>query len=455
MRRLICVLSLFFLAIVQGYGQAWEKYLAPGLTYRMEVDTQLPRVVHAFRVSLGSDKVSMRSEVAAQRVFGIPEGKGREELSAMISRTGAVGGINGDFFPFTGDPLGAMVRDGELVSKPDERRAVFGWGPKHAAIGKLKWTAAIRFESGETMPIQGINEECGENALTLNTRAAALAKAKSPCIYLPLILTDPRFGPNATVAGSAGTFAVDMEEVPVAANGAVLAAKGTRAEALGKIKPGTRFTIEVRTTGFDWTKITNVMSGGPMLVRTGSKFIDWESSGFGAAFANNRHPRTAVGRTKDGDLWLVTVDGRQTMSSGATLAEMADLMLSLGCDEAVNLDGGGSTTIAMLGSVLNRPSDGVERKISNAVLLFAPALEPAEGALVIAGPKQLPLTGIAQFRVLGADGQPVQNQEILWSATGDAWIDQGGNLRPIKAGKATIIAAIRGKRTTLEVAVGP
>lgn len=90
------------------------------------------------------------------------------------------------------------------------------------------------------------------------------------------------------------------------------------------------------------------------------------------SFAAARHPRTAVGWDVDaGVLWLVAVDGRQPpYSAGMSLPELADLFEALGVEEALNLDGGGSTAIVVQGSVVNRPSDAAgERPVVNALAL--------------------------------------------------------------------------------------
>jgi len=87
--------------------------------------------------------------------------------------------------------------------------------------------------------------------------------------------------------------------------------------------------------------------------------------------AAGRAPRTAIGITADHRLFLVTVDGRQPHHSiGMTLWELAQFMVQLGCQEAVNLDGGGSTTFVVRGRVVNRPSDGRERPISNIIAVI-------------------------------------------------------------------------------------
>ena len=104
-RSRICLSTLLGLTLLTGltgvsHAQTWEKLIMPGLTYRMEVDQATPRVVHALRYTPGNPFVHPRPEVAKLTVYEPDETKGREELSALVKRVNAVGGINGDFFPF-------------------------------------------------------------------------------------------------------------------------------------------------------------------------------------------------------------------------------------------------------------------------------------------------------------------------------------------------------------------
>jgi len=126
--------------------------------------------------------------------------------------------------------------------------------------------------------------------------------------------------------------------------------------------------------GWETTALPEVLSSGPLLVFGGEKETMVQQ-----AFNTNRHPRTAIGITKDRHLLLVTVDGRSSEAQGMSNEELAQLMLALGCTEALNLDGGGSTTmwIASKGTegIINYPSDNKaydqkgERAVANAVLI--------------------------------------------------------------------------------------
>jgi len=89
-------------------------------------------------------------------------------------------------------------------------------------------------------------------------------------------------------------------------------------------------------------------------------------SGTGTFFARN--PRTIAGRTANGTIVFATIDGRQPTSVGATLAETARIAHSLGMVDAVNLDGGGSTTMSVRGQLLNQPSGTGERAVGDALV---------------------------------------------------------------------------------------
>jgi exopolysaccharide biosynthesis protein len=82
-----------------------------------------------------------------------------------------------------------------------------------------------------------------------------------------------------------------------------------------------------------------------------------------------RHPRTAVAKLRDGKFLMITVDGRSESSGGISLYDLAKLLLELGAIDAMNLDGGGSTTMYLEGKVVNQPSDKEgERKVSDAII---------------------------------------------------------------------------------------
>lgn len=128
-------------------------------------------------------------------------------------------------------------------------------------------------------------------------------------------------------------------------------------------------------TYFDNT-VANVMTAGPMLLHDGKAVPQRDDR----TFVTYRHNRTALGIKSDGTVILFTVDGRMKMSKGMTLNELAQTLLWLGCANAINLDGGGSTTLYLRGypekGIVNYPTDNGrydhkgERKVSNVIMLI-------------------------------------------------------------------------------------
>ncbi|MCA1720853.1 MAG: phosphodiester glycosidase family protein [Actinobacteria bacterium] len=153
-----------------------------------------------------------------------------------------------------------------------------------------------------------------------------------------------------------------------------------------------------QSTGF--AGAVDVLGGNPMLVVNGVvKSADVD----GTDRFSGPNPRTAVGQTADGRLLLVVVDGREYgYSAGMTLRQLADFLLSLGSVNAINLDGGGSSTMWLNGVIANRPSDPTERPVSSALVVL-PGNDPGEAQLRVA-----PRTSNApQLQVQRAPEQPL------------------------------------------------
>jgi hypothetical protein len=164
---------------------------------------------------------------------------------------------------------------------------------------------------------------------------------------------------------------------PIPPGGSTLYGQGEGAQWLtAHARPGS--TVASSTSAADLqgrsvlSEGVSLIGGGPGLVQDGRPDIGLAASGFSSSALTHRDPRTLAGVGEDGTLLLVVVDGRTTTSVGATLGEAASLMVSLGAVSAMNLDGGGSSTAVVAGTVRNRPmSEGenqsTERPVATAV----------------------------------------------------------------------------------------
>ncbi len=115
---------------------------------------------------------------------------------------------------------------------------------------------------------------------------------------------------------------------------------------------------KVLINNFSEWKMETAIGGGPVLVQNGSlKITNNEERKFAGKAISDKHPRTAMGYTRDGKLIILAVEGRTTVSKGVDLLQLAKIMLELGCVEAINLDGGGSSCLLVNGKETITPSD--------------------------------------------------------------------------------------------------
>jgi len=291
---------------------------------------------------------------------------GRERTSEVARRAGAMAAVNAGFFTNTGDPLGCLVIDGEVISEPLPHRTCAGiTDDGQVLFDLLRLDASVSGANG-TVTIDGVNRERGANEVVLYRPA-----------YGPSTRTNP-FGAEVTVVGDVVQSVTDGRgNTPIPLDGYVLSGHGRgRAALLAAMRPDSRATLRARLVPASgdprWESARQIIGGGPRLLING-QFAGGE--GFRPSFADRRHPRTAIGRLADGRILLVVVGGRQPYHSlGMTLVELATLMRQWGATDALNLDGGGSSTLVVRGTVINLPSDETgERPVSDVLLVLPPA----------------------------------------------------------------------------------
>lgn len=297
---------------------------------------------------------------------------GAETVSSMAARYGAVAAINGGYFRTTGvargEPVGMLAIGAEVLSEPARRRATLavnddGKGLR-LAIAQIEFKAELIVAGLTAREINGLNRPRENNELIVFTPEFHRTTLTSPDGVEFVVLR----GRVSSVIDGAGSQ-------PIPRDGYVISASGKAREwALANLARGTRVRIKTEMTANPAIpfKPDFIIGAGPQLLASGRFVAETETAGFSESFMRTRHPRTAIGWREDGRLVLVTVDGRQPRKSvGMTIRELADLMLELGCREAINLDGGGSTTMVVNNKIVNSPSDQTgERAVSDALLVF-------------------------------------------------------------------------------------
>jgi hypothetical protein len=327
---------------------------------------------------------------------------GLERVTSMARHAGALAGVNGPYYDFRGEVVGAVVTRGELVSEPVDGRSAL---VLPAAPGAAPQVASLSFRgevdvAGHTRLLDGVDRYpgivwgCGGRG---GDRPTQLPRHGLICTDpSELIKLDRNFGrrtpPHASgveaIVDRTGTVsAVERSRggTPIPRGGYVLAGTGGAATYLRRYaSPGQ--PVQTTTGLMEGRRpllvsdLAAVMSGGPRLVRNGRIDVTSRREGFGPGwkpslyqrFVVARNPRTLAGVTGTGDLLLVTIDGRLPgLSAGASLPEAARVMKALGARDALNLDGGGSTAMTVRGRLVNHPSDRVgERAVGAGVFVF-------------------------------------------------------------------------------------
>ena len=281
---------------------------------------------------------------------------GRETVANMAKDIGATVAINANYFAPSGDILGLLKINGQLVGTTYFIRSGVGFDAQgKTTYGQLTYNGQA-VVNGVSHVLDGVDAEREENALVLYNHWYGKTTGTNA------------YGIEYTVENGKITH-IQKSDSEIPDDGYVLSAHGTAAEDLEGAQVGDTVTL-TPPLGDPWDALPNIIGAGPRLVEHGKTHVTSIAEEFPADIAKGRAPRTAFGTTADGHYLLAVVEGRQEHSDGCTLLEMADLMRQFGAVEAVNFDGGGSSEIVAQGEILNKPSDGTERPVGSALALL-------------------------------------------------------------------------------------
>lgn len=346
-------------------GRPHVRVLAPGVAITTYVDRRFPIRTYVLTVD-PSQGASIDIALSNDRLAGL------EKTSDMAKRLGAIAAVNGDFGFNSGRPVHPFALDGDLIQTSNAFGVLFtiaGDGTMGISKPAKQEVTVTEVDSGETWPVAEWNDgrpTAGEIAAYTAAGTGLDEPRPSTCSVRLL----PAGDSSPTDDGVTRTYSVDQSGCFSSSfatqDGVVLSAAPTTDEAtfLRSLSPGE--TIEI-SWSLGIAGLTDAIGGDRVLVDKGRVAL---GPCTGAVCGPN--PRTAIGLTAEGRVLLVVVDGRQSSSSGMSLMELAQFMANrLGAEVAMNLDGGGSSTMAVRGGVYNHPGDGFERAVSSAVLVQA------------------------------------------------------------------------------------
>ncbi len=371
-----------------------SEVIAPGVEhlqmvrgYKSEKEANGPWFINMLRIDLDQARLRL--------VHALDEAVGLETVSSMAARHGALAAVNSGYFrtagTYRGDSIGVEVLNGKLLSEPNNIRAAAGLiernGMQELIFGHLKFDGEVasgpgtkwhgRLARGYTRKmrvpqashvIDGLNRPRGDNELIVFTPEFHRTTLTDPN-GLEFIVRRDRIVELRDLKGSSA----------IPADGFVISTSGTAREwALKNLRRGARVQLNLNLSPVEteqadsWKQATSVIGGGPQLIKNGRVEITNAAEKILPTFVSDGHPRTAIARLKSGQILLLTVDGRQPGESvGMSLVMLADLLLEFGAVEAINLDGGGSTTMVIRNKLVNKPSDATgERPVSDAILVY-------------------------------------------------------------------------------------
>ncbi len=293
---------------------------------------------------------------------------GVAELTTQLNGTGAVAGVNGDFFDmnYSGAPVGLASGASGVVNAPTGTRPAFSIANGRAAIGALTTSGSVTI-AGQPHPIRGLNTP----AIPVDGIGVYTALWGSATLDRPMGgpgALSPRIARATVVDGVVTEVRPGAGDPQIPAGGQVLLGREAGADLISALRVGDPVTVSV---GLD-KPVNLALSGAEQLV------IDGEVNP--AVSDDGLHSRTAIGVSRDGSKVIaLTLDGQTTASVGMRRSELGAFMKSLGAYQALNLDGGGSSMMAARVSgtttplIVNTPSDGHERQVSNSLQFFSSA----------------------------------------------------------------------------------
>jgi hypothetical protein len=361
-------------------GRPWSvssSVVAPGITHIRILRKRPPNRIHVLRVAV-RDRPTIDVGLARPGSFGFAR------TSRAAVRYGAAAAVNGTFSLRTGRPYSVFARNGGLKASPLQWTRAFALTARedhlfvghprlrmivHDPLTEARWVIDSFNEPRVARGHMAVHSSVGGRWYRppVNACSARLRRAGPP------EWSRRRHGVRRLyvvegVRCSAGRMSHRNRLVLSAHRGSAAAV------AIQRLEIGQPLALE---WSVGWPDTLDVLGGNPILVWR-RRVIAPHSCG---AYFCRRHPRTGIGMTARGEVLLVTVDGRRRRRSvGMTLAGFGHVFRRLGATEAINLDGGGSTTMTIRGRVVNRPSDPQgERRVGSIVLVHRTSRSAAVG----------------------------------------------------------------------------
>lgn len=428
--------------------------VAPGVTYGEYAMTTAagPIVVRVVAVQTRHADVKL-GEVLAHDTL---ESHG-ETVGSMAKRTGAVAGINGDYFDIgaTYRPTNIVVRNGVLLQMPRNRYALALARDGTAHVAEFSFMGQVQI-GDRTTSLDAIDRRPPDGGTSLLTPEYGTVPPLDNVTLASLQLLD---GTPPLARYRVTGVADNLSAQPA---GYYLAIGPSALSAAGVPNPGDVVTAQGDLSPLGLDTIATAIGGGPMILHGGA-WIDDPDGPNGGEY-DKRIPCTGAAVAPDGRLFLIEVDGRQpSRSVGLTRHEFAALMRALGATEGLAFDGGGSSTIAVRrpgdvnSEIVNSPSDRIERPVGNGLFVYSTApVGPAVRLVAQPGIVRAVRGAAVPFRVAAVDAADhaapsgAVTETVEPATLGDV---RGGVFFARQAGSGRIVLRGGALKGTVDVAV--
>jgi hypothetical protein len=351
--------------------------IAPGIDLFRTADSTLVESqgpIAAYLLRLDPARVRLQSALAGGAVMGAAR------VDEIAARAGAIAAINGGYFNISnGEPVGLLKVEGELVSDIGTAKGAVlihsvQDGSTELAFDQIAARMTMRFEAaGRTwvVPIDGVDTTRVRGKLMLYTPAYQAHTDTAPNGTEWVLTGEPLR--VVDIQSNVGRARIPRDGVALSFGGLDLP------EPLAALTVGVDVALETTwktSHGLPETHLDaadHIVGGAGLLRSRGTVLDDWTSENLSReSFVDERHPRTLIGRDARGQIWLAAVDGRQPdYSIGMAFRDLQRLCDRLELTDALNLDGGGSTTMVVNGRIANRPSDPLgPRAVSDAIVVM-------------------------------------------------------------------------------------
>lgn len=284
-------------------------------------------------------------------------------LATTAQQIQVAAAINGGFFNRNNQlPLGAIRRDKQWLSGPILNRGAIAWNESgEMTAGHLKLQETLKTSNGNHLPVVYLNS--GYVGVGIYRHTREWGSQYTPILNNEKIVTVRN--DRITQQQQAGT--AGQNSIPIPADGYLLVIRGDDT-AFNALSVGTTVELETATLPGEFDQYPQVVGAGPLLVKDRQIVLNAQAEQFSASFRQQSAPRSVIATTAAGNLMLVAIHDR-IGGNGPTLTETAHLMQQLGVVNALNLDGGSSTTLYLGGQLLDRLPNTAAR-VHNGIGVF-------------------------------------------------------------------------------------